>query len=214
MMHSNIYIYLCTIFSPFFSRQSILRTKIRSPIKKGRINSSSKRENCPSLRWWSKILPAKIPAPGEAQLATIQEARAPTRFFLSSYCCPSCLLRVAERRRRSRRGWRCSGRRLSAGRQSTRKLLVFEATGVSNSKAATFLICLFQGAGCWPVGSAPNGPVLLHKSSSLQEGGRASSKCRGLYIRCIPIIVSHSRRFIAAQFIREFASRWMNGVAA
>lgn len=32
--------------------------------------------------------------------------------------------------------------------------------------------------------------------------------------RCAPIIVSRSRRFIAAQFIREFASRWMNGVAA
>lgn len=55
---------------------------------------------------------------------------------------------------------------------------------VSNSKAAaTFLICLFHSVGCWPVGSAPNGPVLLHKSFPLQEG-RASSKCRG-YIRCI-----------------------------
>lgn len=80
------------------------------------------------------------------------------------------------------------GRRLSS-RLGNYSFSRRRSRGVSNSKAATFLICLFHGVGCWPVGSAPNGPVLLHKSCSLQEGGRASSECRGLY--CIPVCTNN-----------------------
>lgn len=144
-----------------------------------------------------------------AQLATIQQARrAPTRFFLSvvAYCPPSPLPLTREKKKPKVPGSeggvdypRADSR---VGNYSFRGEggRVFEFKG----GPPPFLICLFQGVGCWPVGSAPTPTVLLHKSSPRQEGGRASSSVADT--GCTPIIVSHSPRFIAAQFYSRISS--------